>query len=513
MRAAGTGADTAIGDRPEQYKNQLMSSDAANTGGAKLPPEWPTFDHNSYISPLTWRYGSAEMRQIWSETFKRKLMRQVWVALAAAQAQAGLVSAAQVQELESHVDDVDLARSQELERETRHDVMAEIRAFAEQCPQAAPIIHWGATSADITDNADVLRLRHAARLLQERLGELLQALAQRIEQTAHVPVMAHTHIQPAEPTTLGYRFAVYAQDLLHDYHALRALITGLRGKGMKGAVGTQASFAELLAGTEMDPQQMEAAVMERLDLPYFPIATQTYTRTQDLRVMNVLAGIAASLHKFALDFRILQSPAFGEWAEPFGRKQVGSSAMPFKRNPINMENVCSLARFVAALPTVAWDNASQAILERSLDDSANRRLFFPEGFLATDEIVRRCTRIVREMTLDEEAMARNMARFGPFAASERVLMALVAAGGDRQQGHEWIREASLQAWDAVQKGTDENPLPDLLATDERLLAYLPADRIRMLMDASAHVGTAGERALALVGEIGELEIGELEIRD
>ncbi|MCC6606041.1 MAG: adenylosuccinate lyase [Anaerolineae bacterium] len=451
------------------------------------------FTHDTFISPFTWRYGSEAMRQIWSEQNKRRLMRQVWVALATAQHQAGLVTAAQLADLQAHAGQIDIERALEIEKETRHDVMAEIRTFAEQCPVGGGIIHWGATSADITDNVDVLRLRQAAVLLQNQLKQLLANLAERIEDTAVLPTMAHTHIQPAEPTTLGYRFAVYAQDLLEDYKNLQSLITNLRGKGLKGAVGTQAGYDEMLAGTGMDALQMEAAAMAVLELPYFPIATQTYTRQQDLRVQQVLAGIAASLHKFALDFRILQSPPFGEWAEPFGQKQVGSSAMPFKRNPINTENICSLARYVAGLPAVAWDNASQAILERSLDDSANRRLFQAEGFLATDELLRRATRLVAEMVIDEEAIGRNMAIYGPFAATERVLMALVAAGASRQDGHEWIREASLQAWAVLRDGRS-NPLVELLLADARIGTFLDAAQVKELMRAEGHVGTAVRRA-------------------
>lgn len=455
------------------------------------------FDHTTFISPLTWRYGSPEMRQIWSETHKRQLMRQVWVALAAAQHEAGLVSSAQLADLQSQMNHIDIDRALTIEKETRHDVMAEIRTFAEQCPVGGGIIHWGATSADITDNVDVLRLREAAVLLLSQLQALIDAFLQRIEATAELPVMAHTHIQPAEPTTLGYRFAVYAQDLWEDWQHLRSLITQLRGKGLKGAVGTQAGYQELLHETSMTPEAMEAAAMRYLDLPYFPIATQTYTRQQDLHVQQALARIAASLHKFALDFRVLQSPPFGEWAEPFTQKQVGSSAMPFKRNPINTENICSLARYVAALPATAWDNASQAILERSLDDSANRRLFQAEGFLAADEMVRRALRIVQEMVIDEEAIRRNMAVYGPFAATERVLMTLVANGGSRQDGHEWIRQASLQAWAALRQG-QENPLVNLLTTDDRIGRFLEPDAVRTLMDAHAHTGTAARRARAFV---------------
>jgi adenylosuccinate lyase len=453
-----------------------------------------TFTHDTFLSPSTWRYGSAEMRSLWSETERRRLMRRIWVALASAQHAAGLVSSAQLDDLIAHQDQIDLERALAIEAETRHDIMAEIRCYAEQCAVGGGIIHWGATSADVTDNVDVLRIRSAARLIHARLAALLAGFAARIEASADLPVMAHTHIQPAEPTTLGYRMAVYAQDLHEDWCDLGRLIGRLRGKGFKGAVGTQAGYDDLLRGTPLDAAGMEAHAMRLLDLPPFPIATQTYTRQQDLRVLNVLSGIAASLHKFALDFRILQSPPFGEWAEPFGRGQVGSSAMPFKRNPIGMENVCSLARLVGALPAVAWDNASQAILERSLDDSANRRYVLPEAFLLVDEMVGRVRRVLDGMRLDERAMARNLATYGPFAATERVLMALVAAGASRQEGHEWLRESSLQAWEALRNGTEENPLARLLVEDGRIRGWLSAETLTTLMQANDHTGTAPQRA-------------------
>lgn len=454
-----------------------------------------SFNYDTFISPFTWRYGSEPMRSIWSEQHKRRLMRRVWVALAAAQHDAGLVTAVQLADLQSQAENIDIERALTIEKETRHDVMAEIRTFAEQCPVGGGIIHWGATSADITDNVDVLRLREAAVLLAEKLKKLILLLADKIDRYADVVTMAHTHIQPAEPTSLGYRFAVYAQDLHEDYRALQHLIGSLRGKGLKGAVGTQAAFGELLHDNEISPEQLEARAMAQLGLPYFPIATQTYTRQQDLRVQQLLAGVAASLHKFALDFRVLQSPPFGEWAEPFGKKQVGSSAMPFKRNPINMENICSMARYVAGLPAVAWDNASQAILERSLDDSANRRLFQAESFLAVDEMLARMARVVEGMVVDETAVFQNTAQYGPFAATERVLMALVKAGGSRQDGHEWIRDASLIAWAALRAG-EPNPLTALLTTDTRITQYVPSAQVAELMVAGGYTGTAVSRARA-----------------
>lgn len=460
------------------------------------------FDFDTYISPFTWRYASEEMRLIWSEEHRRRLMRQVWVGLAAAQHQAGLVTAEQLADLERHRDNIDIERAMEIEKELHHDVMAEIHTYAEQAAVGGPILHWGATSADIIDNADVLRLKEALQLLEELLQQLLLAFADRIEETAELAVMAHTHIQPAEPTTLGYRFAVYGQDLLENYVALRSFLRSIRGKGMKGAVGTQASFQDILAGTGMDAQQMEAIVMEALQLPFYPIATQTYTRQQDLALTQLLASLAASLHKFALDFRILQSPPFGEWAEPFARKQVGSSAMPFKRNPINTENICSLARYVGAMPRIMWDNASQAILERSLDDSANRRIVLAESFLACDEMLGRSIRIVRDMRIDQEVIGRNMAQYGPFAATERLLMAMVAGGADRQVAHEWLRQNSLLAWQRI-RGGEDNPLLQLIMNDERIGAYLTSHQIVDLMDISTHTGTAAARATTFAAEIRE----------
>ena len=460
------------------------------------------FNYDSYISPFTWRYASPEMRRIWSEEHRRRLMRRIWVSLATAQHQAGLVTADQLADLRSQESNVDIERAMEIEKELHHDVMAEIRFFAEQAPIGGPILHWGATSADIIDNTDVLRQKEALKLALEKLARLLLVFAENIEEKAEMPVMAHTHIQPAEPTTLGYRYAVYAQDLLGNYLQLRNILRNLRGKGMKGAVGTQASFQDILKGTQMSALQMEAIVMQSLDLQYFLIATQTYTRQQDLTITQLLASLAASLHKFALDFRILQSPPFGEWAEPFGRKQVGSSAMPFKRNPINTENICSLARYVASAPTIMWDNASQAILERSLDDSANRRIVLAEGFLAIDELLDRSLHIVRGIQVDTQIIERNMALYGPFAAMERIMLAMVSAGADRQQAHEWLRQESLLAWEMVRSGST-NPLQRLVTENEHVRQYLTEEQIAELMNVTTHTGTASIRARTLAREIRE----------
>lgn len=458
------------------------------------------FDHETYLSPFTWRYGSPEMRRIWSEAHRRRLLRRVWVALARAQADLGLISPQQVADLEAHQDDVDIARAEQIEAEIHHDLMAELRVFAEQCPVGGPVLHLGATSQDILDNADALRLREALSLVRQRLADLLAAFADRIEETADLACMGYTHLQAAEPTTVGYRLAQYAQDLLADLEAVERLLRSLKGKGFKGAVGTAASYEQLLRPLGRTAAEMEARAMAYLGLEAYPVTTQVCPRRQDWEVLVALAGIAQSLHRFAMDLRLLQSPLAGEWSEPFGRAQVGSSAMPFKRNPIQAENICSLARYVAALPAVAWENAAGSLLERTLDDSANRRAILPNAFLATDEMLRRALRLVRGLALDREAAARNLALWGTFAATERLLMELVRAGADRQQMHEVLREHSMAAWEAIRRG-EPNPLADALAADERVTAFLSPEQVRALMEVSGYVGDAPQRARALAAEI------------
>ncbi|MCS7221025.1 MAG: adenylosuccinate lyase [Anaerolineae bacterium] len=452
-----------------------------------------TFTHEAYLSPFTWRYGSPEMRRLWSETHKRRLWRRIWVTLAEAQQVAGLVTAEQVADLRKHQDDVSLARAHEIEQEIRHDLMAEVRAYAEQCPIGGGIIHLGATSMDIEDNADALRIQEALDLILKRLRELILAFARQIETWADVPTMAFTHLQPAEPTTIGYRLAQYAQDLWMDWQELSRVRAEIRGKGLKGAVGTSASYAQLLAGTGMTPEELERRVMTALGLEPVPVATQTYPRKQEYRVLSALAGLGQSLYKFAFDLRVLQSPPVGEWAEPFGARQVGSSAMPFKRNPINAENMNSLARLLAALPRVAWDNAAHSLLERTLDDSANRRTILPEAFLIADELLLRAYRLITGLQVDCEAAERLLDAYGAFAATERLLMELVKRGGNRQELHEVIREHSLRAWAEIRQRRS-NPLASLLGGDSRITHYASQDEVRAWLDATGYVGDASIRA-------------------
>ncbi len=458
------------------------------------------FTHERFVSPFTWRYGSDAMRHVWSEHYKRQTWRRLWVALASAQSEAGLVTAEQLADLRAHQNEIDIDAALAYERDLQHDLMAEVKVYAEQCPVGGGVIHLGATSMDIEDNADALRLKESLALLLGSLGELMTSVADQINRWADKPCVAFTHIQPAEPTTVGYRLALYGQDLLSDYVELQRVHDLIRGKGVKGAVGTSASYVQLLHGTSVSAAQLEARIMADIDLTAYPVAGQTYPRKQDWLIAAALAGLASSLHKFAFDLRILQSPAIGEWAEPFGKHQVGSSAMPFKRNPINAEKIDSLARLVASMVHVAWDNASQSLLERTLDDSANRRELFPVLFLASDEMLKVTKRLIDGLRIDERAIARNMDRFGTFAAIERLMMELVKAGASRQEMHEVLREHSLHAWEVVADG-QPNPLIHDVCSDPTLLSLLPTEQIRMLMDASEYVGNAPVAARVMATEM------------
>jgi adenylosuccinate lyase len=458
-------------------------------------------DFDTYLSPFTWRYGTPAMRRLWSETNKRLLWRRLWVALAEVQSEYGLVKPEQATDLRRHMTEINLPRALEIEAEIQHDLMAEVRTFAEQCPVGGGIIHLGATSMDIEDNTDALRLRAGLEILLQSLASLLGTLGLLIEKWADTPLIAFTHLQPAEPSTLGYRLALYGQDLLHDYQVIRDQATGIKGKGFTGAVGTSAAYAELLGADKL--AKFEKQLSKKLDLPFFSVASQVYPRKQDYDVISALAGLGASLYKLAFDLRLLQSPPIGELAEPFGENQVGSSAMPFKRNPIRSEKINSLARYLASLPRIAWDNAAHSLLERTLDDSANRRILLPEACLAADELLRTANSIFSKLRVEEAAIARNLATYGSFAATERVLMALVKAGADRQEMHARIRSHALKAWETLNR-SGENPLADDLCHDAEITEYLEEPELRQLMMAQSHIGDAPERARALAKAIQEV---------
>ncbi len=462
-----------------------------------------TFNHDTYISPFTWRYGSNELREIYSEQHKRILLRKIWIALASAQMEAGLVTQKQVEELLAHKTDIDIERATEIENIIHHDLMAEIKTYAEQCPSAGAIIHLGATSMDVLDNMDAIRLKEALDIIISKAKELLKLFVNKMEEYKDLPCMAFTHIQPAEPTTVGYRIAQTAQDLIDDIKELETVRKNIKGKGMKGAVGTAASYTELLKNTNMSAKQMEDKVMKKLDLNAFSAATQVYTRKQDLRVVNSLSSLCCTLYKFFIDFRLLQSPPIGEWSEPFGKNQVGSSAMPFKRNPINSEKIDSLCRFVSSQANTLWQNSAQTLLERTLDDSANRRIVLPNSFLATDEALITSIKVVKNMNIHQTAIKRNMKTYGIFAASERLLMELGRSGANRQEMHELIREHSLKAWKEVQEG-NENSLKEDLVNDKIILKYVSKEKAIELLDADEYIGDAPLRTEMVIKEALEI---------
>ncbi len=456
-------------------------------------------DYRTYASPFSWRYGRAELRSLFSEEERRKLWRAVWVALAEAQSRKGLVSAEEVEDLRAHAGDIDIEAALAIEREIHHDLMAEIRVFASQAKTGGKKLHLGATSMDIEDTVETYRLRLALAMVGANLRELLASFAGRVRRHSDLVTMAFTHLQPAEPTTLGYRLAVYAQDLLIDDTNLRFVFEQLTTKGLRGAVGTAASYEHLLdhSGTS---GELEVFVLDRFGLQARDISTQTYPRKLDYLLLSALAGVGASLSKFAADIRILSSPEFGEVAEPFGKSQVGSSAMPFKRNPIICERIDSLARLLVGYSDVAWQNAATNYLERTLDDSANRRTILPEAFLCADEIITLARKVIDGLRVEERRISHNLRTYGPFAGTEAVMMEAARAGGDRQELHEQIRSAAMEAWGALARGED-NPLSQTLVEDKALTALLDPAEIRRLLDPGKHVGTAPVRARALADRI------------
>lgn len=452
-------------------------------------------DFKNYQSVFSWRYGSPEMREIFSEANKYRLWRRIWVEMARIQNAEGLVSREELKDLEDHQEDIDIERALEIEKETGHDVVAAIREFAEKAKIGGGKIHFGATSMDIVDNADSIKAKEALIIIKDRLTELLKSFAEKIEKYADTPCMAYTHLQPAEPTTLGYRFAIYAQDLLWDLDKVKWLLEdGLKTKGFKGAVGTQASYKKLFGEKTGD---FEKQMMEKLGLDAALIAGQTTPRKMDYFISTALSSIAQSLYKFAFDLRILQSPNFGELSEPFGKTQVGSSAMPFKKNPVKSEQICSLAKLVLSLADNASQNASLSLLERTLDDSANRRVYMPEMFLGIDEMLISAEKIVSGLVVNEARIQENLERFAPFSATEEIIIEAVKAGADRQEMHEILREVSMEAWSLVSVG-EENPLLDLLMKREEILEFVGVEKLEKIIDPQNHLGTASERAKELV---------------
>ena len=446
-----------------------------------------SFDYSTYLSPFTWRYGTEKMRKIWSEIYKRKLWRKIWVELAIAQNKMGLVDKNELEDIIKYQNSLDIDKSHAIEKDLRHDLMAEIKTYASLAKIGGGKIHLGATSYDIEDNADTIRFKEALGLIEENLRKLLASFAKKIKEYKDLVCMAYTHLQPAEPTTLGYRFAIYAEDLLLDLKLLNFVKKNLKGKGIKGAVGTSGSFVAL--SNEQKARQMESQIMKALGIEPIDITTQIAPRKIEYFVSSFLTSIAQTLHKFAFDVRIMQAPNFSEWQEPFSEKQIGSSAMPFKKNPWKSEQICSLARVVINLGNISKENASNMLLERTLDDSANRRIYLPEIFLAADEMLTSAINILEGLIINKKNIEKNLNTYAPFAATERVLMEAVKNRANRQEMHEILRVLSMKAWAHLQQDST-NPLFSLIKNNKTINKFIKKKRLLKLFDPKKHIGLA-----------------------
>lgn len=442
-------------------------------------------------SPLGTRYASPAMQTLWGEAHRIGLWRRIWLALAESEAELGIaIPPAALAEMRAHVDDADLAAAAAYERRFRHDVMAHVHHFGDQAPAARPWLHLGATSALVTDNADLIVMREGLRLLLGRVVALLSALEGQARRTGAIPCLAYTHFQPAQLTTVGKRITLWMQDLALDAQELAHRIETLPLRGCQGTTGTQASFLELFHGDHARVRELERKVTARLGFSaQFAVTGQTYPRKADSRVLDALSGVAQSAAKMAQDLRLLQHE--GELLEPFESEQIGSSAMAYKRNPMRAERIGALARFVISLQANGAHTAATQWLERTLDDSANRRLTLPEAFLATDAILILATNIATGLEVREAVVARHVREQMPFMATERWLMLAVEQGGDRQALHEVIRRHALAAADQVASG-GANDLLDRLTADPAF-ARIPARTLGAELEPSRYTGRAAEQ--------------------
>ncbi|HEX6617707.1 MAG TPA: adenylosuccinate lyase [Gemmatimonadales bacterium] len=445
-------------------------------------------------SPLGTRYASPAMQILWGEPHRVGLWRRLWLALAEAERELGLdIPDEALAQMRAHLDDADIAAAGRYERRFRHDVMAHVHAFADQAPSARPYLHLGATSAFVTDNADLIVMRDGLRLLLGRVIAVLQALEGFARRTAGMPCLAYTHFQPAQLTTVGKRATLWMQDFATDVEELSHRLEVLRFRGCQGTTGTQASFLELFHGDDGKVRELERRVTAKLGFAaQFAVTGQTYPRKTDSLVLDALSGIAQSAGKFAVDLRLLQHE--GELLEPFEAEQIGSSAMAYKRNPMRAERITGLARFVMSLQSNGAHTAANQWLERTLDDSANRRLTLPEAFLATDAILVLATNVAAGLEVRDDVVRRHVEAQMPFMATERWLMLGVGAGGDRQALHEVIRRHSLAVAESVSRG-GPNDLLERLSADPAF-REVPAAALRAELDPAAYTG----RAARQVGE-------------
>jgi adenylosuccinate lyase len=456
---------------------------------------------DQYSSPLAERYASKAMLELWSAKGRYGLWRQLWLALAQAQKELGLdIPDAALDQMRAHLDDVDFDAVAAYERRFRHDVMAHIHAYGDAAPAARPFIHLGATSAFVTDNADLILMRRGLELLRGKLVRVLRALSVFARRWKDEPTLGSTHLQPAQPTTVGKRATLWMQDLVLDLRDLDHRVATLPCRGVKGTTGTQATFLELFDGDHEKVRELERKVSAAIGFDSaIPVSGQTYTRKLDAQVLDVVAGVAASTAKFSADLRVLQ--AFGEIEEPFESSQVGSSAMAYKRNPMRCERIASLARFVLNLEGNANETHSVQFLERTLDDSANRRLTIPEAFLAADAILILMENVVTGLEVHPARIRRRLEDELPFMATEQLLMRAVRAGGDRQDNHERIRKHSIEAARAMKEGATRNDLLERLAADREW--HVPLRDMEAALDPAAFVGRAPQQVDEFLREIVE----------
>ena len=441
-----------------------------------------------YTSPLSERYASKEMQYIFSQDMKFRTWRRLWIALAETEKELGLsITQEQIDELKAHAEDINYEVAKEREKVVRHDVMSHVYAYGQQCPKAKGIIHLGATSCYVGDNTDIIVMSEALEIVRKKLINVIAELAKFANNYKNQPTLAFTHFQPAQPTTVGKRATLWMQEFLMDLQDLEYVKSTLKLLGSKGTTGTQASFLELFDGDQEKIDQIDPMIAKKLGFEAcYPVSGQTYSRKVDTRVLNVLAGIAASAHKFSNDIRLLQH--LKEVEEPFEKTQIGSSAMAYKRNPMRSERIASLSRYVMIDALNPAITSATQWFERTLDDSANKRLSIPEGFLAIDGILDLCLNVVDGLVVYPKVIEKRLMSELPFMATENIMMDAVKAGGDRQELHERIRELSMEAGRNVkEKGLDNNLL-DLIAADPAF--GLNEEELKKTMDPAKYVGRA-----------------------
>ena len=422
-------------------------------------------DYNSYVSPFSTRYASKEMQYVFSANIKFTTWRRLWLSLAKAEKALGLdITDAQINEMSAHLDDIDYAVAEAREKEVRHDVMAHVYAFGKACPTAAPIIHLGATSCYVGDNADIIGLREAMKIVEKKLCSVISNLSEFALRYKDMPCLAYTHLQPAQATTVGKRATLWINELLYDLDELRYRLSSLKMLGSKGTTGTQASFMELFDGDSEKVKKLEALICADFGFDgVVPVSGQTYSRKVDAAILATLSGIAQSAYKFANDLRILQS--FKEMEEPFEAHQIGSSAMPYKRNPMRSERICALARYVICDSLNPAFTAATQWFERTLDDSANKRISVAEAFLAVDSILNIYMNVTNGLVVYPKMVRSRLMAELPFMASENIMMDAVKRGGNRQELHERIREHAMAAGKVVKELGEPNDLLERIAGD------------------------------------------------